>query len=563
MSIPDTEAIPAFLFFYADDFDRIRDLDAALNFGLEVALEVALFFLFGGAGAIRHLKYVRHLSKLKYIRETATGLELVGISANEAVIVWRATQASLEVISVTAAVMSSLYNYKAQTTTDPDKAAFYKKVCNVFMFMALGTGIGSGLARGKAIKIADDILDNTTPSTLNSMDADVLDVLQKLRNRKLNSITNFATDTLQNLNLDNSNVIYNFFNSLPADNILKDLFYQDFKDLIKKADFANFLNDTDILSRWQQMTDLKIAERVNRDILSSLSKTNAIVRYYSNASLRNVIEKLTFEKRWRFLDKYGSIEELNIERFDKLSLQTKKLDLLVESLSSIKRGQIDYLDGDDILKIIDSDLSDVSIDFLRIKNKNILAELIVNFSRDINNVEIDLNILEDMFNGEAYTFINNLSPKQKKLFQSVNRLEVNIKSYINNVLVNNVDEVYVAGWRKYINDIFGNNIPSIVKEPTFVSDFNNFKQKALFKLNDSRVDDTEIKFIFNFLENHWNSGDKFVVQIKSTYYSCKSCQGYLLYLKKLASDYGKTIEITIESNIDAIDFKTLYNILYQ
>jgi len=321
LSIPDTGSIPAFLFFYAEDFDQTRDLDAALNFGLEVLVDVALFFLFGGAGVINHLKYARHLSKLKYLKRTidATSglpvLELIGISTNEVLIVWRSTQYSLEVISVTAGILKALFDYQAQIEDDQAKADLFKNVSNVFMFMALGTGIGSGFARSKAIKIADDILDNTTPAILNSMDADVLAVLQKLRNRKLNSIVNFATDTLQNLTLENSNVIYNFFNNLPADNILKDLFYQDFKDLIKKSDFANFLNDTDILSRWQQMADLKIAERVNIDILSSFSKTNAIVRFYSNASLRNVLEKLTFEKRWRFLDKMGDISPTNYTKF--------------------------------------------------------------------------------------------------------------------------------------------------------------------------------------------------------------------------------------------------------
>ena len=113
--------------------------------------------------------------------------------------------------------MKALFDYQAQIEDDQAKADLFKNVSNVFMFMALGTGIGSGFARSKAIKIADDILDNTTPAILNSMDADVLAVLQKLRNRKLNSIVNFATDTLQNLTLENSNVIYNFFNNLPAD----------------------------------------------------------------------------------------------------------------------------------------------------------------------------------------------------------------------------------------------------------------------------------------------------------------------------------------------------------
>lgn len=127
-------------------------------------------------------------------------------------------------------------------------------------------------------------------------------------------------------------------------------------------------------------------------------------------------------------------------------------------------------------------------------------------------------------------------------------------------MIVNFDELYVAGWKKYINKIFDNDIPSIVNEPTFNSDFNVFKQKAIDLDNAERFDDTEIKFIFNFLENHWSTGNRFVLEIESTYYSCTSCQGYFLYLKQLAKNYDKTIEITIKSNKRATTFKELEKI---
>ena len=63
-----------------------------------------------------------------------------------------------------------------------------------------------------------------------------------------------------------------------------------------------------------------------------------------------------------------------------------------------------------------------------------------------------------------------------------------------------------------------------------------------------RNNDTELKYIFDFLANHWNSGDKFVITAKSTLYTCTSCQGYLGYLQLLAEKHGKSITFKIVSN---------------
>ena len=45
------------------------------------------------------------------------------------------------------------------------------------------------------------------------------------------------------------------------------------------------------------------------------------------------------------------------------------------------------------------------------------------------------------------------------------------------------------------------------------------------------------------LENHWNKGNRFVIEMESTLYTCQSCQGYLVYLKELAKQQGKIVDI--------------------
>ena len=111
-------------------------------------------------------------------------------------------------------------------------------------------------------------------------------------------------------------------------------------------------------------------------------------------------------------------------------------------------------------------------------------------------------------------------------------------------------------------DIFDNNIPNGIIEPGNNTNFNIFKQKAIDIINKKeRYDDTELKYVFNFLEKHWNTGNRFEITMESTYYSCQSCQGYMLYLKQLAKQEGKILNITIKSSKDAIDYNTLQEIL--
>jgi hypothetical protein len=87
-------------------------------------------------------------------------------------------------------------------------------------------------------------------------------------------------------------------------------------------------------------------------------------------------------------------------------------------------------------------------------------------------------------------------------------------------------------------------LPAALKEPLY-SKFEAFNKKAIDFIPKNRRNDTEIKYIFNFLENHWDDGDRFVIQLESTFYTCQSCQGYLVYLKELAKKAGKTIDIKV------------------
>lgn len=66
-----------------------------------------------------------------------------------------------------------------------------------------------------------------------------------------------------------------------------------------------------------------------------------------------------------------------------------------------------------------------------------------------------------------------------------------------------------------------------------------------------------MKYIFNFLENHWNSGNKFEITARSALFTCGRCQGYLVYLERLAEKHGKSITFKVLANPNAITMSTL------
>jgi hypothetical protein len=70
-----------------------------------------------------------------------------------------------------------------------------------------------------------------------------------------------------------------------------------------------------------------------------------------------------------------------------------------------------------------------------------------------------------------------------------------------------------------------------------------------------------LKFIFNLLENYWNDGNRIVLTIESTLDICTSCRGYFAYLKTLAKNEGKILDIEIFSNSKATTIDELKQVV--
>jgi len=172
------------------------------------------------------------------------------------------------------------------------------------------------------------------------------------------------------------------------------------------------------------------------------------------------------------------------------------------------------------------------------------------YLKSIKNTNMELSELTDMYNGNISVFDSlptgtGSTVDVKKRLTKPNKYITQTRIYDENGnLLNTVDEYFISGHINAVNWGFNNNVPSWLTNPPDQALFDIFSSKAVDTRRPKprqRNNDSELKYIFNFLEQHWNTGSEFRIAARSTLYTCTSCQGYLVYLQKLAKKHNKTI----------------------
>ncbi len=126
----------------------------------------------------------------------------------------------------------------------------------------------------------------------------------------------------------------------------------------------------------------------------------------------------------------------------------------------------------------------------------------------------------------------------------------NIKIQKNGKLVENIQYFSVSGQKDDIIRAFGGEIPDEVldiygvdypKYEKFVENIEDFNGRP-------RGADSEMKVIYDVLQNHLSKGDEFIIETTNIFRACDSCRTGLLSMMDSFKDLSKKIEIYVKSN---------------
>lgn len=546
--LPESSHYPAFIFQYIKEFEDLKEFDALVNLGITITIELALAYFTGGISSLKYLNYLKSTSRI-YRALTNSAL------AGEQILILTGLETASNVIAVSGSILYAYNQYLIQISNDPSKIEELEKLNSIIFWLILAQAAASFTFSYKAINAADEFLD---VFPLGSVPTEVETLLSTLKNQKPANILGIR-EKIINLGFEENNILIKFDNVFATD--VKIAFWDDFKNLSKEE--WKIINKSNALENWKYLYDKKITDRKFINILINNTKVNAIARFYEHPPLSNFLESLTPLQRWRFLDKHGKIEQdILIHLID-----NPKGIILLDQASTSLTTIPDYLSILDVKKILRSGVSEDIISFT-IKRQRLNWDISKKmFENNINLIPITNNELRNFHTNFSESFIG-LPKKILNKFSSRNRINARISCYNEGHLVEPIStEWYISGEQIDFDDIFKEESLSILKErfiqPSNIEKYKAFAMNALDDVGTPRINDTEVKFLFNFFENHYNKGNKFVIEIESTLYTCTSCQKYLQVAQELAESQGKILEIKFIAHKKAKTMEALKDLIKQ
>ncbi|KLT67798.1 hypothetical protein [Flavobacterium sp. ABG] len=303
--LPNNQPIPAFLFYYSDDYKRLLKIDTKIALAVTIGIEVVLFFTFGGITQLKHLQHLKYFTKIR----AALGGELI---ASEEVLVWTGLEAGSFTTSITASTIYALGQYNATLLPTEEQRKAREETNKAFLYIALAFGGGTIYCRYKAASAAEYALIDAAGTI--AMPAEIKSVMQTLLGEKAKDVVSFETKLSTLPQLENINVITTRYANYNDD--LKRAFYRDFgqiKDVETK--FWNSLNKTSTLDNWETLKQLNVIERNEISFISNTARTNAYKKYYTEIPAREILERAKINSRAWFLDTFVNEEGIYFNRF--------------------------------------------------------------------------------------------------------------------------------------------------------------------------------------------------------------------------------------------------------
>lgn len=309
LRIPQDSLIPAFLFYYAEDYDKLKDLDATYSFAIQVGIEVALFLVSGGTSTVRQLLYLRRLSNFgRAVDGTLTTANVL--------IKYKQLDNLFQTASLTTSIVSSHYDYLANTTNNQADFEKYQTQRNLFGLFALGTGVASLYTSYKLPKtcstLASEIDAATSAGISFEIPPQIKDVVLSIGDLSIyypalrNKLVDFgfpeATGLVQKLDgLTVTNKVDFYFEFVNKDQA----FFQ----------AIHSYNDGIGVNHWRDLKFHQIPERYEIEVLTNTSLVQGYQQFYAESTLGTILNTVTISKRKAFIDIFKDIDTTNFNKF--------------------------------------------------------------------------------------------------------------------------------------------------------------------------------------------------------------------------------------------------------
>lgn len=324
------------------------------------------------------------------------------------------------------------------------------------------------------------------------------------------------------------------------------------------ADVLTILSGIGNLTKFRYLTELaSLAEGV--ETANAIAKTANILRYVKGAA--GVVELTSGSVN--LMLKLSGLDETELgQSLSKILFYLELITLAGELTFSMKKG----------LRESAKEAIEASDGSLRIKHPKLFAELykiaeidalykhIDNFIQlrpKFQNLELVNNLWKEKITSKLL-FPNELRrlyfkyldefPNLKKGF---NQAEFKTIIYNNGKKIEEIAEFSISGDKNKLLAAFGD--PPVLPENIIdiLDDYDNFE--AFVKgtsdfLGQPRSYDSELKYIFNFLKNHINKGDEFIIETKNIFKTCGSCRRELVMLEYYLKKQGKKVKFVVISD---------------
>lgn len=309
--LPEASFYPAFIFQYIEEFENLKEFDAAVNLGIAITIELALAYFTGALSSLRYLNYLKNASR---IYQALTNSALAG----EQILIWTALEGAANALAISGSIFYSYNNYLIQLSNDPSEIEKLEKLNSVLFWLILAQATASITFRYKAINAADEFLDSIPSGAIHP---GVENLLVTLRNQKVTNILGIRQKIID-LGLEDGTLLTKF-DDFAAD--VKIAFWDDFKRLSKEE--WKLVNKTNTLENWKLLYDRKIIDRADLTVITSSLKMDAITKFYQHIPLRKILESAERTKRWLFLSEFGH----ETPYFSKFALNPEKITEFVKS----------------------------------------------------------------------------------------------------------------------------------------------------------------------------------------------------------------------------------------